>query len=651
MPPEMGPMGPPPGMPMGEQMGMAPPMPLPQEPETPDLPDEPIPDIDDAVLLQIMQAAYETARDARATRKRLNDRNWDAVHGKFAFLTKKQPGQSAIVVSALETSLEQISAQLTQQLVGASNWFSADYDGQPPPLPGLDADAAARILRVELDRMSVEGGGIPTQVGVTRFIYDALKLGLIESVVTAKVSVDMDEVPKYEVGPGGELVQRMKPATRLRVDLIPFSDHFPDPSPARHYDIHEVEVHIADLPDLGFSDEEIAEIRNCNVGSEKQEESRKRAGLTSGMPNKKNCVWLREYWGDLIDPQTGEMLAKKAFFVTAGGSHVARKPVKIKDILWHDYRPFISIPLAPTPTAEVHHAFLDMAIPLIEVESELTNLMIDGGFAEALGAKILKEYMLVDELSVAKGVLPGQILSVKEGYPNEKVYERVDTGTVTQQMLSTLDRMSRERQQALRINDLQAGRTPQRKQSATEITMIEEAGNDLFSNMALRFEDTFIEPMLELLWLTLWQFADESMVARMAPTVGAENGEILTLMKPAERFVAFASAALFKVQGYKYQLQAMKNWQKWMAFRQQAMTNQALMSVLQGEVSPIKEYKMGLQALGIDPNELRPEPGEPSMDPALMAGQSGNPGQNPQAGQNEAIAPPNALGERGSQIG
>jgi hypothetical protein len=616
-------------------------------------PADPLEAISDDTLLQIMRSAYERSKTSRAVRKQLNKRNWDAFHGKFAFLTKKQAGQSAVVVPSLETSVEQVCAQLSQQLVGMAQWFSASYEGKDPPLPELSPSQAAKLLRQELDRLAVDGGSMSTTYGMTRLVYDAIKIGLIEAEVTAKVTVQPEEEPTYDLGMGGELRPGTRMATRLRVELVPFDDYFPDPDPVRHYDIHEVVVSIADLPELGFDDDEIEKIRLAAPGMEKQADRQKRDGIASGMPVLPHQVLLREYWGDLIDPTTGRMLAEECFFIAVADTYVIRRPVKISELLWHGKRPFVSVPLLPTPVAQQHHAFLDIAVPLVEVESELTNLVIDGGFNAALGAKVIHSYKLVDPTSVSKGITPGWTGEVAEGYDGD-VIQKVDTGTLTQEMLTVLDRHARMRQEAFRINDLQLGRQAERKTSATEINEISESSSDLFSNIALRFEDTWIEPLLELCWLTMWQFADQPMVDRMAPVVGPDNAGTLGALTDVERFVAFASAATFKVQGYKYQLQAARNFQKLMMLQQYVAQNPAVQQLVATEISPMKQFKMALQALGIDPEELKPDPDEQPLDPMLLQGQAGNPqGANPAvnggAAAMEEAAPPNMMGDRGIQ--
>src|SRR5262249_24902039 len=193
--------------------------------------EEPRPKADDAIPLMVMQQQYEKSKTARETRARLNRRNWDAVHGKFDFLAKKRPGQSQIVIPSLETSLEQVCAQLTEQLVGFENWFEASYEGDKPPLPALGADEAARILKIELERLGVDSGCMPTTYGMHRLVYDSLKLGLIDSEVTWKVTMAPDFRPVYEMNMG-QMVIGTKESMRLRVDIIPFEDFYPDPAPS-----------------------------------------------------------------------------------------------------------------------------------------------------------------------------------------------------------------------------------------------------------------------------------------------------------------------------------------------------------------------------------------------------------------------------------
>ena len=266
--------------------------------------------------------------------------------------------------------------------------------------------------------------------------------------------------------------------------------------------------------------------------------------------------------------------------------------------------------------------------------------------------------MLADPTVISKGLTPGLELEILQGSPDTECIRKVDTGTLTQVMMAMYDRLARSRQEATRTNDLQLGRQAIRKTSATEINQIQESSDDLFSNMALRFEDTAIEPLLELCWLFLWQFADPPMIQRIGTVMDPQQAQSLAVLSPEERFVAFANSVSFKVQGYKYQLASTKQIQTIVSAMQMAAQNPALGQVVQQDVSMRKFFKMLLRSQGIDPDGLKPDPGELGMNPMLLQGQAGNPqapgGQNPaqapDVGQAQGtMAPPNAMGQRGIQ--
>lgn len=616
---------------------------------------DPFPDISDTILLHIMNEGYSRSRESRRERNRANELNWKALHGQFEFLNRKQPGQSRIVIPALEVALEQIAGTLTDQLVGFKNWFQCEYETGDPPLPEMSEDVAASVLRGELDALAIEGNYLPSTYGIRRAIYDSIKVALIESVATWKVSVvDADDtVYDFAEDPTAAPVAVNRETRRLRIEIVPFADHYPDPSPAKMFDIHEVDVPIADLPAMGFDELTIQKMRGI-LSTEKEEQRRIRSGNYTTQQVPRHRVILREWWGDLVDPYTGRVLAKNVTFTTAGASMVVKRPVPIRNLLWHGRRPWITVPLIPSPLSHVHHAFLDIARPLVETESELTNLVIDGGFSSVHGIKVVAEYAMEDPSVIAGGLVPGITIKRAEGHGDVDVVQRVDTGTIEAETITVLDRIANMRQEAFRITDLQMGRLPQRKESATAISEVTEASNDLFSSMAQRFEKS-LESLIELCWLTMWQFLDAfEPIGRVAKLIGPDYAASYAAMTPQERFVLMANGIKFKVTGYKSMQSSVKDYQKLLTLQNFISQNPALLMVYQQEFSPLKMFRVLYRALGIDPMELRRDPNEPMIPPEVIAGASGNPqGQqagSPAPGGDMAAGPPtNADGNRGIQ--
>lgn len=619
------------------------------------------PEISDALLLQIANEGYSRSREARRERNRANELNWKALHGQYEFLNRKQPGQSRIVIPALEVALEQIAGTLTDQLVGFKNWFQCEYETGDPPLPEMGEDVSANVLREELDQLAIEGNYLPSTYGVRRLVYDSLKVALIESVATYKVSVmDVDDsIYDFAADPAAAPVAVQRTVRRLRVEIVPFADHYPDPSPAKMFDIHEVEVPIADLPGLGFDELTIQKMRGI-LSTEKEEQRRIRSGTYTTQNVPRHRVILREWWGDLVDPHTGRMLAENITFTTAGSSMIVKRPVPIRTLWWHGRRPWITVPLLPTPLSHIHHAFLDIARPLVETESELVNLVIDGGFSSIHGIKEVREYAMEDPSVIAGGLVPGIVIKRAVGHGEEPIVSRVDTGTLDSETLQVLDRISNMRQESFRISDLQLGRLPTRKESATAITEVTEASNDLFSSIAQRFEKS-LESLIELCWLTMWQFLDAFEPAgRLAKLIGPDYAASYAAMTPQERFILMANGIRFKVTGYKSMQASVKDYQKLLTLQNFISQNPALLMVYQQEFSPLKMFRVLYRALGIDPLELRRDPNEPMIPPEMLTGAAGNPGGGAPGGQNpatapqlasegEQAAPTNPMGQRGIQ--
>jgi hypothetical protein len=455
-----------------------------------------------------------------------------------------------------------------------------------------------------LERLQIDGNYVTSLYGIQQLINDSLNIAEIESCVTWKVSIADVEKEVYsfdETDPNAPPFSTTEIEKRLKIEIVPYDDHYPDPTAARNFDIHEVEVPISALPDLGFDDDTIAKMVG-QVSTEKQEQRRVRQGIGQVSNQSNHTVVLREYWGNLIDPTTGKMRGRNVCMMACGNALLVKRPHPINSILWHGRRPWITAELLRTPTSTVHHAFLDIARPLVELESELTNLVIDGGFASVHGVKELRDYALSDKSQVNKGVTNGMTLRIAEGYENTEVLRRVDTGAVTPETFNVLTHVQGMRQEAFRISDLMRGQFPERQESATATLAVTDASNDLFSAMALRFEKGGIEPLLELSWLTMWQY--KNAFPQGSQGLPPEQAALLESMDERQRFVVMANGVKFKAHGYKYQLQAVKDHQKLMTMHQSISTSPEQQAIYRVKFSPFKEFELMYRSLGVDPTEL-----------------------------------------------
>lgn len=632
-------------------------------------------------LLRIGNQNYQRAKDARKDRLDRNRNNWKALQGDFPWLQRKSAGQSREVLASLAMGLEQIAATLSRQLVTFRNWFSAESGPMDVALPPdiqqavgdlslLNGDDAARMLRAAMERLYVPGNAIETLATPRQLIYLAIKLGLVESEVVYKVSgmhtmrqvfmLDTDaaaeHLPAYEPYrvPGTPLLRAPVPDFRLKVDLVPFEDFYPDPSPGDQFTIHEVTLHRCELAQYGYDAARIAQVQQWLDG-ETEAAKRDRSGdVNTPAEQDRNTVRLREHWGNIVDPDTGVVLAENVMWVQVGNV-VLQTPQP--NGWWHGRRPFVRVPLMPVPMATTHPAFFDFAVPLFSTECELTNLVMDGGFAAVHGIKEIDEWKLANPEVLANGLVPGITLKTNESTNDGKpAVRRVDTGSLNQEVLDVLDRITRSRQEAMAINDLDLGRFPSRAVKATEVVQVQEASNTLFSEIGLRIEDG-LESVLELCWLTLWQGLDAPLPPWITRELDPKVREFVENLTAYQRFALIANGTKFRVAGLQQTQHRVEEFQKQQTFTREVFGNPVLFQVWAQDNSPKKFLATLQRAIGIDPMDTKRDPDEPPLDPALLQGlagnpqTAGNPALNPEGASLQGqMAPTNPAGDRGAQL-
>lgn len=640
--------------------------------------------LDKAIIVKIVNEARERSNTARRERRDKNRRNWDFVNSKQDW-SHKLPGQSRIALPDLPMAIEQASATIENHLVNFSNWFSVETLGG---LSIFDPDTVRLLVQHVLERLWDTGNSVETSLKFPTLLGDSIKLGLVESEVCWKIfSVDSERCvymlessdPERPAGILGEppaneeasprtyerLSYTVRRATlrtsRVAIELVPYEDFFPDPSPLKQYEIHVVRRHISELrnnPD--YDPEAIERIRGRAVEMEREQDKQRRAGTSTRTPTDPWEVEVMEYWGNLIDWNTGEVYATNQLVTVAAGE-VLRYPTP--NPFWHGFSPFVRTALLRTPKAPVHNALVDRAVPVAEAENETIALMVDGGLNSVLGIRQVRPEILDNPASIANGIGAGFTAILKKNVPpGVNFMERVDEGTnIPAYAVEMLSRLSAARQTALATTALGLGQTAPRQIKATEAVIADEASSNLFESIATRIEETLIEPALQLLWMTLWQTLDDFSSPELVQILGPQRATILRSLSGEERFVLMANNVKFKVRGLRNLLSRVKDFQKINTVLSSIAQSPTLSMAWDAKYSTIRLLEMMVRAVNLDPTELEKREGEgPELDPTLLTGGAPAAGGVPPGGaipgdvgqppMEAAMAPPNPTGFRGSQV-
>jgi hypothetical protein len=426
---------------------------------------------------------------------------------------------------------------------------------------------------------------------------------------------------------------------RLAIDLIPWDDYYRDPSPALNYEIHRTRRQLHELKNNDEYDQEAVSRlfsraeEQCRVLESQDPDDGK-------VPPDPYEVVVYEAWGNVIDETNGDLLHENAWWCWAN-DEVLRPPQP--NPFWHQARPFIVAPLIRVPGTTQHKALADHAVPMWRAANELVNLLLDQSYRAAWGVGQVRPDIMESPEEIADGIPQGYTAVLKPNVPQgNKFYERVDNSEAPQISLDGLTRLESYIGEALATPDTKMGQLPSRQVKATEIVQAMQASGSLFESMAARFEDTFLEPLFEIAWKLIIQYADDFMLEEFVQILGPRLTLQLSGMSPGERW-SIVSHAKFKVRGLRGVAARERTFNKYMQLAQLLFSAPQALDVFSRTRSLDKFFDKLLTAGGADTDSFELEEAEvAAAQEQQAAGQVGGGQVNPALGPSNGATPQGA---------
>lgn len=545
----------------------------------------------DEFIIQVSQEYKRESELARTERMRLNEINRGAFEGRQDF-SYKQAGQSQEFIPKVTSSTQQFAAFIKRGLTQFGDWFSMEF----PDETFMTADNAREILKSYLDNMPFRHN---ESTSAPLVLSDGAKVALNEALIVIKVHGELREKTRF--------YGKKYKCWRLRWDLIPTEDYYPDPTGRGLYEMHRVEKDFFEVKrqaKQGLYDESVLNQITADETRKEQEAMQRKADrreTSTTNPSVRKRIVIDEYHGNILD-KDGTILHENVVWAVANDRYLIRKPKKNQ--FWHGQSPFVVAPLLRVPFSVWHRALNDQSSPLNFAMNELFNLMLDGGLAAVWGIKQLHQSWLEDERQVAEGIPQGMTLAVNDQCPPDgKVLDQVSTGNVPPEALAMYNLVSKEFDSASLTNDIKMGLLPSKQVKATEVVESSQSHSVMLDDVISDLEQ-YISQLLRKSWLCIMQNADDLEVGEIDTAAGRRTALQLARMSDKERYALIGEPAGFRVFGLSATMSRARDFQRMMAAMQAFASNPLLLQAFHKRYSEDKIVTQIIKQLNINPEAI-----------------------------------------------
>jgi len=320
-------------------------------------------------------------------------------------------------------------------------------------------------------------------------------------------------------------------------------------------------------------------------------------------PDFRRRVLIRECWGTLLNNE-GKIIAENVVCATANDRFLIRRPDKYP--FWNQKDPYVVAPIVRVPWSVWHRALMDAPTDLNQSLNEIYNLLLDAGLQSVWGIKQLRADLLEDPSQVSDGIPPGETLLVSQNaLPNQKVLERVDTGSLSSEGVNIFNLTQSEFNQSALTNDLRLGVLPPRAVKATEVTEASQSLTSVFNGTGKAIEEDFVAPLLEKQNDLCMQMADDMDSDEVKAIIGKERYEQIKDISPKQRFARTVNGSTFKVFGVSQTLSKIKDFRKLTTVMQTIATSDVLSEEFAKEYSFAKFLGEIIRSLDIDEDKIK----------------------------------------------
>lgn len=483
-------------------------------------------------IVPVLEGYLAEAQDARRGGLNPRDDKWEEnlhLYWNRYDHSRKADWQAQETMPEVPTFVDRFAAACKEALVASPNGFYDVID--PADQEGDITNAIKRATDVWLSTTGRNQTG--TALAFPAVFEEQVKMG-------ALMSCSAVVLWKNDIGKGRVAIETVDP----RMVWL-------DPTYRNLYRIRRTEIDKHELRKMAMArDAKGRPIYNLDavnqmVAHVEMEDQRRREELTGSgqqVTSTRQPVTLDEYIATVVD-NSGNVLAEDALMVVGNRQFLVRGPEK--NPYWHRKDWLVNAPLVTAPLSVYGRSYMEDFGSVAKTFNNLTNMLLDAAYTSSLKAFAVVPAMLLDPSQLSGGITPNKAFLLDEGFRAEDFMKAIDLGVLPPEAISIWQAIKSELREAADINEVGLGQfAPKSRTSATEISSAQESSSALIRSIAQTLEMRFLNPVLDLVWMTGLQH-----VAPNDPMISAAMGPELFKAIYARRKELISRDVTFQARG------------------------------------------------------------------------------------------------------
>lgn len=541
------------------------------------------------LVLEQFQEIHQALKKARMPRERVWDQCWALYNSQFDWSGKAE-WQSKIGLPHVRETVDKAAASFRKALLRAKRFYQIESETKLGVQKGMFTTS---LIDYWLDQNDTDF--------INQFT-DALKTGLITSTMILKVWWNWHTCYDPRIKEGfkqedildpltGEIVgTRQVPTTkidnspyaegRLGIAAIDPYNFWCDPTKNIYIERTVVDMsYVWHLYEQGVYKNKEA-IEQLNMAAETELNRHKEALRKGESPKTSPAKFVRDvelyhYWGNLYS-EDGKILQENVTYTLGNvitGDYTGSNPTVMlrpptKNGFIHKKAPYIVGSPYRVPFSTYHRGIVEDIIGIVTMIVELANSVVDGAQFEAAGGHEIDMDLCENPQQFEKGVHPGLAITTKglDNPSGKPVVRPIEVGKVPQGALAVIQWLSKERELSTAITSGMLG-VPVNTRTSSEFNASLANANEGLDDAARTVEEMIVNPMLELISKTIYQYHNDYLMPRLIENF-PQTAMMLADMSPVERYATMMNGFQFKARGMSIYLDKMQDRQRVIEFLQ-----------------------------------------------------------------------------------